>query len=88
MQIFEENLRVIEKHNEEAKLGLHSYTMGVNQFTDLTNEEYMKTFGGCERSQSGHEPSLKGAEKFVGSGLKVEASSSLNWVEQVKYPPT
>ena len=30
--VFEDNLRIIERHNSEG----HSWTMGVNQFADLT----------------------------------------------------
>jgi C1A family cysteine protease len=34
--IFKENLAFIDRHNSEG----HSYTVGVNQFADLTNEEF------------------------------------------------
>jgi len=40
--IWQNNLLKIQKHNIEFDLGLHTYTMGVNQFTDLTFEEYSK----------------------------------------------
>merc|ERR1719308_743586 len=33
--IFEQNLQHIEKHNEEASQGMHSYTLGINQFADM-----------------------------------------------------
>ena len=33
--IWEENGRMIQKHNLEADLGLHTFTMKVNQFADL-----------------------------------------------------
>jgi C1A family cysteine protease len=35
-KIFVENLKIIDKHNKEG----HSYTLGVNQFTDLSHEEF------------------------------------------------
>eukprot|EP00043_Microstomoeca_roanoka_P006279 m.61649 g.61649 ORF g.61649 m.61649 type:complete len:340 (-) comp13351_c0_seq1:419-1438(-) len=38
--IFAENLAFIARHNAEAAKGLHTYTLGVNQFADLTNEEF------------------------------------------------
>uniref|UniRef100_A0A8C9RA64 Cathepsin S, ortholog 1 n=1 Tax=Scleropages formosus TaxID=113540 RepID=A0A8C9RA64_SCLFO len=37
--VWEKNLRLIEKHNREASLGLHSFTMGLNHFADKTEEE-------------------------------------------------
>ena len=33
--IWNKNVQMIEKHNLEADLGLHTYTMKVNQFADL-----------------------------------------------------
>lgn len=38
--IWEDNLAVINKHNKEAAMGHHSYWMGVNQFTDMTTDEF------------------------------------------------
>ena len=39
--IFEQNLLHIEKHNEEASQGMHSYTLGINQFADMTQDEFV-----------------------------------------------
>ncbi|RZC34231.1 Inhibitor I29 domain containing protein, partial [Asbolus verrucosus] len=36
---FEKNLNKINDHNEQYRKGLVSYTLGVNQFADLTPEE-------------------------------------------------
>eukprot|EP01147_Barroeca_monosierra_P001656 gene1656-4786_t len=43
-QIFADNLAFISRHNTEAARGLHTYTVGINQFTDLTNEEYRQLY--------------------------------------------
>ncbi|XP_023278226.1 pro-cathepsin H-like [Seriola lalandi dorsalis] len=40
LQIFTENKRRIDKHNE----GNHSFTMGLNQFSDMTFSEFRKSF--------------------------------------------
>ncbi|CAF1132179.1 unnamed protein product [Adineta ricciae] len=40
--IWEENVRMIQTHNLEADLGLHTFTMKVNQFADLTQDEFVK----------------------------------------------
>ena len=32
---WEANVEIIRKHNLEADLGLHTYTLGVNNYADL-----------------------------------------------------
>jgi len=44
--VFAENLNLIQKHNAEEALGLHTFTLGVNEFADLTNEEFVRQFNG------------------------------------------
>uniref|UniRef100_A0A4W6FNM7 Cathepsin H n=2 Tax=Lates calcarifer TaxID=8187 RepID=A0A4W6FNM7_LATCA len=39
-QTFTENKRIIDRHNA----GNHSFTMGLNQFSDMTFEEFRKSF--------------------------------------------
>merc|ERR1712045_145422 len=38
--VFEANLDTIESHNVKYEKGLSSYKMGINQFTDMTYEEF------------------------------------------------
>ncbi|XP_052817751.1 procathepsin L-like [Mya arenaria] len=38
--IWQETVSRVERHNADASKGLHSYTMAVNQFSDMTYEEY------------------------------------------------
>ncbi|XP_014848625.1 PREDICTED: pro-cathepsin H [Poecilia mexicana] len=40
LRIFTENKRMIDKHNE----GNHSFTMGLNEFSDMTFNEFRKSF--------------------------------------------
>jgi len=44
--IFANNLKFIEKHNAEHALGLHTFTVGINKFADMTNEEFAQKFTG------------------------------------------
>jgi cathepsin K len=41
--IWEKNVKMIEKHNLEADLGVHTYTMKVNQFADLVSLFYFQS---------------------------------------------
>lgn len=39
--IFRNNVDLIEKHNRE----IHSYSLGINEFADMTQEEFKKRKG-------------------------------------------
>merc|ERR1712241_1546671 len=43
MKVFSDNLEKISKHNDEAEKGMHTFTLGVNKFADLTIEEWRNT---------------------------------------------
>ncbi|CAF0984938.1 unnamed protein product [Rotaria sordida] len=40
--VFTDNLAMIDRHNHEADIGLHSYTLKINQFADMTHEEFVR----------------------------------------------
>ncbi|KAL3284569.1 hypothetical protein HHI36_018726 [Cryptolaemus montrouzieri] len=44
-EIFRKNLEGIEEHNQKFARGEVTYQQGVNQFTDLTKEEFSKRLG-------------------------------------------
>ena len=37
--IWEENIEKIQRHNLEYDLGKHTYTMGINEYSDLVSVE-------------------------------------------------
>ncbi|KAM4580829.1 protein CTLA-2-alpha-like [Odontesthes bonariensis] len=43
--IWEENKLRVEAHNREAAQGKHTYTQGLNQFSDMTEEEWSERRG-------------------------------------------
>ena len=43
MRAFSENLDKIAKHNKEAAEGKHTFTLAINKFADLTEEEWRAT---------------------------------------------
>ena len=48
----------IARHNQRQANGLHSYTLGINKFADLTQSEFVRTM-------NGYRPHLKRAQSFV-----------------------
>merc|ERR1712241_1082430 len=52
--VFAKNLALIEKHNAEHKAGKHSYWLGVNQFADLTNDEFVDLHTGFRTVEGAH----------------------------------
>jgi len=77
--IFANNLKFIEKHNAEHALGLHTYTVGVNQFADLTNEEFVEQYTG----------SVKPMEWAKETKIEVvgEVPDSIDWREKGAVTP-
>ena len=50
---FENNLKIIGQHNKEYKEGIHSYYMGVNFFSDLTQKEFLRIYLGIRDDDEG-----------------------------------
>lgn len=46
MEIFLENKRSINKHNELYKNGAVSYEMDVNEYSDLSSDEFVTRMNG------------------------------------------
>ena len=74
--IFKANLAEIDAPNN----GRSSYKKGINQFTDLTKEEFKETYLGLKTFPSG----LSSAEKMVKQARNSsrELPDSVNWVEE------
>merc|ERR1719220_2472289 len=39
-EVFEENVDYINQHNLEAEQGLHTFTLGLNEYADLSTKEW------------------------------------------------
>lgn len=48
--IWESNIRYIEKHNREAALGKHSFTVKMNKYGDMENREFVRQMNGYKAS--------------------------------------
>ncbi|XP_023233485.1 cathepsin L1-like [Centruroides sculpturatus] len=48
--VWEENVDYIIKHNLNRYLGLHSYTLGLNEYSDMSREEFVRRMNGVKRN--------------------------------------
>uniref|UniRef100_A0A667HTV7 Procathepsin L n=1 Tax=Lynx canadensis TaxID=61383 RepID=A0A667HTV7_LYNCA len=46
--VWEKNMKMIEQHNREQSQGKHSFTMAMNGFGDMTNEEFRHMMNGLK----------------------------------------
>jgi len=72
--IWEKNLEVVRQHNLEADLGMHSYTLGVNEHADWSNEEYRQFMTAYKPSNS----SLLSAATFMAPS-NVQVPDQVDW---------
>lgn len=51
MEIFHQNKKLIAEHNKLHDMGLVLYRMGVNKYSDITDDEFdtMKDFNSASR---------------------------------------
>ncbi|UYV60952.1 CTSL [Cordylochernes scorpioides] len=70
--IFEEKLKKIAQHNLEYDLGMHSYYLGINKYSDWSSQEFTKHMNGLIVSED-HTMDL-----YEPSG-DMELPSSLDW---------
>jgi xylem cysteine proteinase len=79
-EIFKSNLDVINEHNEMGK----SYTLAVNEFADMTNEEFTQKMTGLRYRQNDYIRSLNAPEL---KDIKIKAGGSLDWRSNGKVTP-
>lgn len=65
MEIFLKNKALIEEHNELFKKGLISFELGINEFADMTNEEFRSVM--LVQNFSSLAPKVNKVHKIVGA---------------------
>jgi len=78
-KIFLSNLQAIQAHNKEYENGQHSYEMGMNQFGDLTNEEFGAQMNGL-RKPANNDESIK--QYYVPASNDAPLPESIDWREK------
>ncbi|NWU48257.1 CATL1 protein, partial [Dromas ardeola] len=81
--VWEKNLRKIELHNLDHTLGKHSYKLGMNQFGDMTTEEFGQLMNGYAHKKS--ERKYRGSLFLEPSFLEVPRS--VDWREKGYVTP-
>ncbi|XP_061426936.1 procathepsin L-like [Lethenteron reissneri] len=77
--IWEKNLKRISVHNLEHSMGKHTWRMGMNQFSDMTGEEFQQVMLGF-RGWNGTSKASSGAT-FLAPAF-FEAPESVDWRKQ------
>jgi len=70
--IFADNMKTIAKHNAEEALGLHTFTMGVNKFADMTHEEFVAAFTAPKKTFATH-------PKRVATAVTSDLPDTVDW---------
>ncbi|KAJ8667273.1 hypothetical protein QAD02_008935 [Eretmocerus hayati] len=88
MKIFMQNKRKILEHNSKYEKGLISYKLGINKFSDMLHEEFIKKFGGLKHGVS---EVLQKKINFTPSIFVASSTTDLpeyvNWNEQGAVTP-
>jgi len=56
--IWESNLKSIRQHNLEADMGQHGFTLGTNEYSDMTHDEFVAQMNGHQGNQTARKGSL------------------------------
>ncbi|XP_051549965.1 procathepsin L-like [Myxocyprinus asiaticus] len=80
--VWEKNFIKIELHNLEHSVGKHTYRLGMNQFGDLTNEEFRQAMNGYK-----HNPSHKSRGSLFMEPSFFEAPQQVDWREKGYVTP-
>ncbi|NXD43802.1 CATL1 protein, partial [Copsychus sechellarum] len=81
--VWEKNLKMIEIHNLDHALGKHSYKLGMNQFGDMTTDEFRQLMNGYIHKKS--ERKYRGSQFLEPNFL--EAPRSVDWREKGYVTP-
>jgi cathepsin L len=73
---WEANLKIVQSHNLQADLGVHTYYLGMNKFADLTLNEFVSMMNGY--NETNMRPKLLG-RKIYKYDPNFQAPDSVDW---------
>lgn len=75
-KIFVENLKIIERHNYLHSKGQKSFTLGINQFADMDNAEFVKLMNGYH----GHvKRNRNNATTYLSPNIEMTLPDTVDW---------
>lgn len=81
--IWENNLEIITKHNKDADAGVFTYTLGMNKYGDMTNEEFNKVMNRLQVNRT-----LKGDQMRIPEGLSLtDLPDTVDWRQKGYVTP-
>ncbi|XP_051894015.1 procathepsin L-like [Pristis pectinata] len=80
--VWEKNFRLIEYHNLEYMKGKHTYDLRINQFGDLTAEEFNEQMNGFRPPKSGNS-----TQRLLRIPESVEIPKSVDWRDKGYVTP-
>jgi len=83
--VFRDNLAKIRQHQAEFEAGLHTYTMAVNKFADMSNEEYRRSFLGYRKTLV--ENPFSRATIYSYEGATEDLPAAVDWREKNVVTP-
>jgi cathepsin L len=86
--IFENNHKLVQRHNLEASRGKHTYTLKMNKFGDFTNQEFRKMMNGF--NMTAHRLAASQKPEVFGHNFEnptVEIPDSVDWRTQGYVTP-
>nr|BAN20121.1 cathepsin L [Riptortus pedestris] len=76
MEIYQRNKQFIDEHNQRYALGLETYTLAMNKFGDLTEEEFAEQQLGAAVYLDRHHLNTSGSTHIAGGG---NLPASMDW---------
>ncbi|CAN6236610.1 unnamed protein product [Urochloa humidicola] len=81
-RVFWDNLRFVDAHN--ARAGEHGYRLGMNQFADLTNDEFRAAYLGAKLPAPGNNRAV--GERYRHDGVEA-LPDKVDWREKGAVAP-
>lgn len=72
--VWRDATETILSHNNDYEAGIHSFKLGENEFSDLTNDEFVSFFNGLNRQNK-----AKNGEMFTSDVNVRDLPASVNW---------
>lgn len=85
--VFKRNVDLIEKHNNEYSMGIHSYKLGINAFADWTFEEFKTHMFGTRYNMTQAKQASAGTFTRSASTRFVKLADQVDWREEGAVTP-